>query len=82
MNGPKPYDHVMIRTRGSGEIDKKFDFRVYNLIEAMRPFWASTDPYPGGSINPNREPAYDHNPFRVHYSDHRPVDFVINASGG
>ena len=34
INGPKPYDHVMYKSATRDEIDRKFDFRVYNLIEA------------------------------------------------
>jgi endonuclease/exonuclease/phosphatase family metal-dependent hydrolase len=78
VNGPKPYDHVLIRQRFTREIDEKFDFRVFNLIEAMRPFWNSPDPYPGGSINPIGFPEYDHNSFRAFYSDHHPVVFKLN----
>lgn len=79
VNGPKPYDHVMFNPQFTKEeeIDKKFDFRVYNLIEAMRPFWNSPDPYPGGSVNPIGLPAYDHNTFRSFYSDHHPVVFQM-----
>lgn len=80
VNGPKPYDHVMYRPAFTKEIDKAFDFRVFNLIEAMRPFWNSTDPYPGGSVNPIGLPAYDHNKFRVFYSDHHPVVFKMTVS--
>ena len=78
VNGPKPYDHVMIRSRFTKEIDKKFDFRVYNLIEAMRPFWNAAAPYPGGAVSPIGLPAYDHNQFRAFYSDHHPVVFKLN----
>ena len=78
VNGPKPYDHVMYRTHFTNEIDKDFDLRVYNLIEAMRPFWNSSDPYPGGAINPIGLPEYDHDSFRAHYSDHHPVVFKLN----
>ena len=62
----------------TGEIDEKFDLRVFNLIEAMRPYWNSPDPYPGGSINPIGFPEYDHNSFRAFYSDHHPVVFKLN----
>ena len=77
VNAPKPYDQVMYRPAFTREIDRPFDFRVYNLIEAMRPFWNSTDPYPGGSLNPIGLPAYDHNKFRAFYSDHHPVVFKM-----
>ncbi|MCZ6815439.1 MAG: hypothetical protein O7F76_01935, partial [Planctomycetota bacterium] len=64
----KPYDHVMYRQAHSPEIDTGFDFKVVDLIEAVRPRWNPKDgPFPG-------EP-YDHNRFRAHYSDHHPVLF-------
>jgi endonuclease/exonuclease/phosphatase family metal-dependent hydrolase len=75
VNGPKPYDHVMYRSRFTKEVDKHFDFRVYNLIEAMRPFWEFDEPYPGGLVNPIEKPEYNHNEFRKYYSDHDPVVF-------
>lgn len=80
VNGPKPYDHVMYRRRFTKEIDARYDFRVYNLIEAMRPFWNSNDPYPGGSVNPIGFPEYDHNEFRAFYSDHHPVVFKMTVT--
>ena len=79
VRDPKPYDHVMVRSRFMPEVDKKFDFRVYNLIEAMRPFWNSSDPYPGGSVNPIDLPVYDHDRFRALYSDHHPVVFKMTV---
>lgn len=77
VNGPKPYDQVMYRSRYSKEIEESFGFRVYNLIEAMRPFWKSAEPYPGGALNPVSEPPYNHNKFRALYSDHHPVVFEM-----
>ena len=68
----------MVRTRFTKEVDKKFDFRVYNLIEAMRPFWNAATPYPGGAVSPVGLPAYDHDRFRALYSDHHPVVFKMN----
>lgn len=81
VNGPKPYDHVMYRPAFTKEkeIDKKFDFRVFNLIEAMRPFWNSTDSYPGGAVNPIGLPEYNHDDFRAFYSDHHPVVFKLTV---
>lgn len=79
VNGPKPYDHVMYRPRFTREIDKDFDFRVLNLIEAMRPYWNSSEPYPGGSVNPIGLPQYDHKQFRLFYSDHHPVMFKMTV---
>lgn len=81
VNGPKPYDHVMYRPAFTKEIDKAFDFRVFNLIEAMRPFWSSTDPYPGGAVNPIGLPKYNHDKFRAFYSDHHPVVYKLTVPG-
>ena len=80
VNGPKPYDHVMFRSSAGAEVDRAFDFRVYNLIEAMRPFW-HLDSSPGGAINPIVLPAYDHDRFRAAYSDHHPVVFRMTVTG-
>lgn len=70
--GAKPYDQVMYNTTFTkNEIDLSFDFKVIDLIEAMRPFWPadSGKPYPGD--------PYDHDKFRTAYSDHHPVEFRI-----
>lgn len=67
VNGPKPYDHVMFNPSFTSEIDSDFDMIVIDLIESTRPFWDSTEPYPGD--------PYDHNGFRRVYSDHHPVVF-------
>ncbi len=70
INGPKPYDHVMYSSSHTGsEIDLQFDLKVIDLIETVRPFWSGSDPYPGD--------PYDHNKFRIRYSDHHPVLFYI-----
>jgi hypothetical protein len=58
------------------EIDEGFGFRVYNLIETIRPLWKkSVESYPGGAVNSVSEPQYDHDKFRVLHSDHHPVLF-------
>lgn len=69
VRGPKPYDHVF--HKGMAELQDGFE--VIDLIEAMRVPWAmsSNEAYPG-------EP-YNHNGFRVRYSDHHPVSFRINS---
>lgn len=68
VRGPKPYDHVI----HSGMVEVQSGFEVVDLIEAMRVPWAMTsnDAYPGD--------PYDHDKFRVRYSDHHPVKFKIN----
>lgn len=74
--GPKPYDHVMLKSATTKkEVDRRFDFQVYNLIEAMRPFWDNAGTYPGGALNPIGLPRYAHDRFRGFYSDHHPVVF-------
>ncbi|MBA7650400.1 hypothetical protein ES703_58204 [subsurface metagenome] len=71
VNGPKPYDHVMYNKLYTKEVGEKFDFKVINLIIAMKPYWeaSSSEPYPGG--------PYNHNMFRKYYSDHHPVLFMM-----
>ena len=70
--GGKPYDHVMYNTAFSAnEIDVVYDLIVIDLVETMRSFWTSTDPYPGD--------PYDHNLFKQYYSDHHPVVFKMIA---
>ncbi len=71
VNGPKPYDHVMYNIAYTKEIDEDFDFKVVDLIVAMKTFWeeSSTDSYPGD--------PYSHNEFRKYYSDHHPVLFMM-----
>ena len=79
VKSPKPYDHVMYRPAFTKEIDKKFDFKVINLIDVMRPFWDSNDSYPGGTKNQIGLSEYDHDRFRAFYSDHHPVVFKLNV---
>lgn len=64
-----PYDHVMVHTTFTSEVDTAFDLAVVNLVELMRSHWTASSPYPG-------EP-YDHNLFRQYYSDHFPVVFRL-----
>lgn len=69
LNGPKPYDHVI--HKGLPEVHSFF--KVVDLIESMRAPWGlkSSEAYPGD--------PYIHNPFRVRYSDHHPVQFIISS---
>ena len=70
--GGRPYDHVMYNTTFSAnEIDLTYDLIVIDLVDVMRPFWTSTEPYPGD--------PYDHNLFKQYYSDHHPVVFKMIA---
>jgi endonuclease/exonuclease/phosphatase family metal-dependent hydrolase len=69
VNAPKPYDHVMINTTWTNEVDQTYDMQVVNLLEELRDDWHSSAPYPGA--------PYDHNAFRAAYSDHHPVVFRL-----
>lgn len=69
--GAKPYDHIMYKpSETSEEIDENFDVVVLDLVDLMKEFWTSNDPYPGD--------PYDHNLFKQYYSDHHPIVFRIN----
>ena len=63
----KPYDHVMYRLAYSTEVQR--DLVIVDLVAAMKPYWTSTEPYPGD--------PYDHNALRVLYSDHNPIAFYL-----
>jgi endonuclease/exonuclease/phosphatase family metal-dependent hydrolase len=69
VNSPKPYDHVMVNTTWTNEVDQTYDMQVVNLVELLRDNWHSSDPYPGA--------PYNHNAFRAAYSDHHPVVFHL-----
>jgi endonuclease/exonuclease/phosphatase family metal-dependent hydrolase len=72
VNSPKPYDHVMYNVTDTNEINTEFDIKIIDLIEAMRPYWQFVDEaYPGD--------PYEHNRFRIPYSDHHPVVFEIKV---
>lgn len=67
-NGPRPYDHVIYNLESSGnEIGELFE--VIDLIEAVRPLWTGSEPFPGD--------PYVHNEFRTRFSDHHPISFQI-----
>ena len=68
----KPYDHILYRPAARpelDEVDETFDFQVIDLIDAMRPAWRDTGPYPGDPYNGNL--------FAQYYSDHHPVLFRL-----
>jgi exonuclease III len=65
----KPYDHVMYRPAYSHEVQD--GLVIVKLVEEMKAFWTASEPYPG---NP-----YEHNAFRVLYSDHNPIVFQIEV---
>lgn len=69
-NGPKPYDHIMCNPACTPEINVG-SFQVIDLIQAVRPFWPSSN----GSFCGD---PYDHNGFRQYYSDHHPVVFTMS----
>jgi hypothetical protein len=68
---PKPYDHVLYQPEFSPEVQA--ELTIVDLVAAMRPFWTSDAPYPGD--------PYNHNAFRVVYSDHRPIVFTLWTDG-
>jgi len=65
----KPYDHVMYRPAYSPEVQD--GLVIVKLVEEMKAFWTASEPYPGD--------PYDHNAFRVLYSDHNPIVFQIEV---
>ena len=67
----KPYDHVMFRPSWTTEIDRAFDIKVVDLVNAMRPLWQANGPYPGD--------PHDHNEFRQWFSGHNPVAFRVRG---
>ncbi len=71
VNSPKPYDHVMVNTTWTSEVDQTYDMQVINLLEELRDDWQSSEPYPGA--------PYNHNAFRAVYSDHHPVVFQLTV---
>ena len=73
VNGPKPYDHVMVNPAFTTEADFVFDLQVINLIEVMRGAWALPEPYAGD--------PYVHNEFKQYYSDHHSVVFRLVGTG-
>lgn len=66
---PKPYDHIFISPKDSSEVPLVDNFKVIDLIQKARVFWNPIIPFPG-------EP-YNHNIFRLYYSDHHPISFVM-----
>ena len=71
VRSPKPYDHVMVNTTWTNEVDQSYDMQVVNLLEELRDDWHYSSPYPGA--------PYDHNAFRAVYSDHHPIVFRLNV---
>ena len=74
VNGPKPYDHVMVHGLHTTEVDSGFGFLVIDLLDQMASHWDSDNgAYPGRS-------PYVHNTFRQYYSDHHPVVFRLDTT--
>lgn len=68
------YDHVMLNPYRTSEVDLRFGFLVLDLRTALAPAWdelGTGQPYPGD------QNAYDHNAFRMAFSDHNPVVFKL-----
>lgn len=72
VNGPRPYDNVLLPASSANGLDGGGQFSVINLIEGMRVPWFEdfNAPYPG-------DVPYNHNAFRRRYSDHHPVTFKV-----
>lgn len=77
-NGPRPYDQVFFRKSttsremGMAPGGPGAGFAVVDLVGEMKKRWPQGQPgFPG-------EP-YDHNGFRVLYSDHDPVAFTLSG---
>jgi hypothetical protein len=66
---PRAYDHVFYDPLPSPEVDTEFGVEISDLVQEMRPFWTDPAPYPGD--------PYDHDAFRVHYSDHQAIRFRL-----
>lgn len=64
---PRPYDHVLYRPNITRSAGKNNNFEVIHLVQEMKKYWTLPVDYPG-------EP-YNHNIFRVYYSDHDPIAF-------
>lgn len=72
INGPKPYDHILLNTRDTrAEIPP--DVFILDLLAYMEPRWSGPDAYPGR--------PYRHDRFRQIYSDHHPVVFDLIVDG-
>lgn len=68
------YDHVMLNPYRTSEVDLRFGFLVLDLRTALESAWdelGTGQPYPGD------QSAYDHNAFRMAFSDHNPVVFKL-----
>jgi len=72
VNGPRPYDNVLLPATAANGLASGGHFTVVNLIEAMRVAWFEdfNHPYPGDA-------PYNHNAFRARYTDHHPVKFRL-----
>lgn len=72
INGPRPYDNVLLPGASADGLASGGQFAVINLIEAMRVAWFEdfNQSYPGDT-------PYNHNAFRARYSDHHPVRFRL-----
>ncbi len=75
VNGPRPYDNIIYPASSNTELFSGGEFQIINLIEVMRVPWFEdfNQPYPG-------DDPYNHNAFRVVYSDHHPIQFKLRIS--
>ncbi|MGE3975716.1 MAG: endonuclease/exonuclease/phosphatase family protein [Bdellovibrionales bacterium] len=69
-NNPRPYDHMIYNPSDSHEIAPLQNLQVLDLVKAAKAYWTSSG-YPGT--------PYDHNRFRMSYSDHNPIAFTLSC---
>lgn len=66
----RPYDHVMYSIADT-QNEIRDEFIVVDLIQEMKKYWVSQEPYPD----------YDMNLFYQYFSDHHPVVFTMVSDG-
>ena len=53
VKSPKPYNHVMVNTTWSNEVNQVYDMQVANMQEELHANWHSSGLYPGAHCNLN-----------------------------
>lgn len=72
VRGYRPYDHVFFDPKYTSEISLVSNFEVVQLVDEMKKVWDLA-----WGVFPGEE--YNHNLFRLYFSDHNPVKFKINT---
>lgn len=73
VNSPKPYDHFLIDPKTTSEIETQNNFDVLDLLEAMAFFQDISLADAAVSPKSFKGDSYNHNLFRLLYSDHHPI---------